>query len=80
MTVETAAIAAILAYCLSAGLWVFRQNRGLNIVLPQVFALLALSAHALTHGLYWHMNHGPDVHFFAALSRTTLAMAAITAG
>lgn len=78
MTVETVAIAAILAYCLSAGLWLFRQNNGLNRVFPQSFALLALFAHALTHGLYWRMNHGPDVHFFAALSWTTLAMAAIT--
>jgi ABC-type uncharacterized transport system permease subunit len=79
MNVEITAILAIAAYCLSTGLWIFRQGSGLNRVFPQAFALLALFAHALTHGLYWQMNNGPDVHFFAALSWTTLAMAAITA-
>ena len=78
MTVETAVIVAIAGYCLSAGFWALRQRSGLNSVFPQAFALLALCAHALVHGLYWQANHGPDVHFFAALSWTTLVMAAIT--
>ena len=79
MTVEIIAIIAIAAYCLSAGLWVFRQNSGLSSVFPQAFALLALFAHALSHAVFWRMNQGPDVHFFAALSWTALAMAVITA-
>ena len=78
MTATYSTLIAIVAYLLSAGLWISRQKTGLNSLFPQAFALLALCAHALTQGLYWAHIQGPDLHFFAALSWISLAMAAIS--
>ena len=78
MTVEFASHTAFFAYLLSALLWVFRQRTGLNSLFAQAAALLALAAHAMTQGLFWHQAQGPDLHFFAALSWIALAMAVIS--
>jgi ABC-type uncharacterized transport system permease subunit len=78
MTANFTSLIAIFAYLSSAGLWYFRQRSGLNAWFPQVFSGVALCAHALTQGLYWQQAQGPDLHFFAALSWISLAMAAIT--
>jgi len=37
----------------------------------------ALALHAATHGVGWARLHGPDLHFFAALSLVGLGMAAL---
>ena len=79
MTVETATLAALLAYGLSALFWVLRQRTGLHGGIPQALAAVALVAHGCVQFLYWRENDGPDLHFFAALSWVALAMAAITA-
>lgn len=78
MSVALTTLIAISAYLCSAGLWYWRQKSGLNSAFPQAFAVLAVLAHGLTQGLYWLAVHGPDLHFFAALSWISLAMAAIT--
>ena len=79
MTILSASLIALAAYLISAGLWTIRQRSGLSSLFPQVFALLAVAAHALIQVLYWRQNQGPDLHFFAALSWIALAMAALTA-
>jgi ABC-type uncharacterized transport system permease subunit len=43
-----------------------------------VFASLAVIGHAAMHAIAWHVEGGPDTHFFAALSLVTLGMAALT--
>lgn len=43
-----------------------------------VLAVLAIGLHATTHGLGWARLHGPDLHFFAALSLVALGMAALS--
>ena len=42
------------------------------------FALPAIFLHAAAHGLDWAQLHGPDLHFFAALSLVGLGMAALS--
>ena len=79
MTVETATLVALFAYGLSALFWVLRQRTGLHGGIPQALATVALLAHGFVQFLYWREHHGPDLHFFAALSWVALAMAAITA-
>ncbi|MGY4515973.1 cytochrome c biogenesis protein CcsA [Lysobacter sp. HA18] len=39
---------------------------------------IALALHAATHVVAWNEVHGPDLHFFAALSLVALGMAAVT--
>ncbi|OGT55580.1 MAG: hypothetical protein A3E01_16465 [Gammaproteobacteria bacterium RIFCSPHIGHO2_12_FULL_63_22] len=41
-------------------------------------ALPAIALHATTHALGWSRLHGPDLHFFAALSLVALGMAALS--
>ncbi|MCX7042504.1 MAG: cytochrome c biogenesis protein CcsA [Gammaproteobacteria bacterium] len=41
-------------------------------------ALPAIGLHAATHALGWSRLHGPDLHFFAALSLVALGMAALS--
>ncbi len=41
-------------------------------------ALPALALHAAAHALGWSHLHGPDLHFFAALSLVSLGMAALS--
>lgn len=40
-------------------------------------ALPAIALHAATHAIGWAHLHGPDLHFFAALSLVALGMAAL---
>jgi ABC-type uncharacterized transport system permease subunit len=40
-------------------------------------ALPAVALHAIVHALGWSRLHGPDLHFFAALSLVALGMAAL---
>ena len=44
----------------------------------RVPATLALALHATVHIAAWNEVHGPDLHFFAALSLVGLGMAALT--
>ena len=41
-------------------------------------ALPAIALHATVHALGWSRLHGPDLHFFAALSLVALGMAALS--
>jgi ABC-type uncharacterized transport system permease subunit len=41
-------------------------------------AVPAIALHAAAHGLGWARLHGPDLHFFAALSLVALGMAALS--
>jgi ABC-type uncharacterized transport system permease subunit len=41
-------------------------------------AILAIVGHAAMHVAAWRTSGGPDLHFFAALSLVTLAMAALS--
>jgi ABC-type uncharacterized transport system permease subunit len=41
-------------------------------------AVLAIAGHAGLHAAAWRDSGGPDLHFFAALSLVTLAMAALS--
>jgi ABC-type uncharacterized transport system permease subunit len=41
-------------------------------------AVLAIIGHASLHAIAWRDSGGPDLHFFAALSLVTLAMAALS--
>ena len=43
-----------------------------------VLALFGIVLHATAHGLGWARLHGPDLHFFAALSLVALGMAALS--
>lgn len=44
----------------------------------RAFAAVALVLHAAVHVVAWQEVHGPDLHFFAALSLVSLGMAALT--
>ena len=59
---------------LVGGLRVGREGSRASLVL----ALLGIALHATTHGLGWARLHGPDLHFFAALSLVALGMAALS--
>jgi ABC-type uncharacterized transport system permease subunit len=70
---------AALAYLIAAG-GLVRSLREGNTRSRGVLwlALPAIALHALTHGLGWIHLHGPDLHFFAALSLVGLGMAAFS--
>lgn len=69
---------AALAY-LVAAVTLFRDLRapGERPVATLWLVIPALALHAATHGLGWSRLHGPDLHFFAALSLVGLGMAAL---
>lgn len=73
-------IASVVLYVLAAGLLAVALRRD-----PQapgdgwrVPATLAMALHAAVHVVAWNEVHGPDLHFFAALSLVALGMAAVT--
>lgn len=53
-----------------------KDDPGLRLSLWLLLPALAL--HAGTHGLGWSRLHGPDLHFFSALSLVSLGMATLT--
>ncbi len=70
---------AALAYLAAAAVLV----RSLQADPPRIsralwLALPAIGLHATTHALGWSKLHGPDLHFFAALSLVALGMAALS--
>ncbi|HMB57035.1 MAG TPA: cytochrome c biogenesis protein CcsA [Arenimonas sp.] len=70
---------AALAYLAAAALLVFRLRQDETQPLRLFWLVLpALALHATTHGIGWHRLHGPDLHFFAALSLVGLGMAAMS--
>lgn len=70
---------AAAAYFVAVALLVAGLRRDLPDLRLSLWLLLpALALHAGTHGLGWSRLHGPDLHFFAALSLVSLGMAALT--
>ncbi len=70
---------ATLAYLIAAG-GLVRSLREGNTRSRAVLwlALPAIVLHAATHAIGWSHLHGPDLHFFAALSLVGLGMAAFS--
>ena len=70
---------AALAYLIAAG-GLVRSLREGNTRSRAVLwlALPAIVLHAATHAIGWSHLHGPDLHFFAALSLVGLGMAALS--
>lgn len=76
----TTALIAILFYSITIALLAVDIGHGRK---PRRWlwpALMAIALHGWTHVAGWHPGAGPDMHFFAALSLTGLAMALLTAG
>ena len=70
---------AALAYLIAAGGLVRSLRDGHSQSRAVLWlALPAILLHATTHGLGWAHLHGPDLHFFAALSLVGLGMAALS--
>jgi len=72
-------LAAALAYLIAAAGLVRSLREGRTQTRAVLWlALPAIVLHAATHGLGWAHLHGPDLHFFAALSLVGLGMAALS--
>lgn len=72
---------AIVLYLLASALLVRALALGRADTMGwRVPAWLAIALHACYHGwVAWHLQGGPDMHFFAALSLVSLGMAGLTA-
>lgn len=79
MSESTIPLLAALAYLIAAG-GLVRSLREGNTRSRAVLwlALPAIVLHAATHAIGWSHLHGPDLHFFAALSLVGLGMAALS--
>ena len=79
MPESTIPLLAALAYLIAAG-GLVRSLRQDNTRSRAVLwlALPAIVLHAATHAIGWSHLHGPDLHFFAALSLVGLGMAAFS--
>ena len=79
MSESTIPLLAALAYLIAAG-GLVRSLREGNTRSRAVLwlALPAIVLHAATHAIGWSHLHGPDLHFFAALSLVGLGMAAFS--
>lgn len=70
---------AALAYTIAAGGLVRSLREGHSQSRAVLWlALPAIVLHAATHAIGWSHLHGPDLHFFAALSLVGLGMAAMS--
>ena len=73
-------IASILLYLVATGMLAIalRGDPAAPSDLWRFPATLALAMHAAVHVVAWNEVHGPDLHFFAALSLVSLGMATMT--
>ncbi|TZF88753.1 cytochrome C assembly family protein [Cognatilysobacter lacus] len=76
----TLVIVSLLLYLVATGMLAsaLRADPGAPSGAWRVPAGAAMALHATVHVIAWNEIHGPDLHFFAALSLVSLGMAAMT--